>query len=68
MSEKPLEICPVCGVKIEGGDKVIFSSGAPGSRARLYARVCNYVQKSGCINQDKESIGLITANDYYQPI
>lgn len=63
-----IETCPVCGVKIAGGDKVLFSSGPPGNRARLFARVCNYVQKSGCINKDQEAIGTITANDYYKPM
>ncbi|ACK68550.1 conserved hypothetical protein [Gloeothece citriformis PCC 7424] len=68
MSNPNIEVCPVCGVKIENGDKVIFSVGNPGTRARLYARVCNYVQKSGCINQEQESLGVISANDYYRPI
>jgi len=63
-----IETCPVCGVKIVGGDKVLFSSGSPGNRARLFARVCNYVQKPGCINQDQEAIGKISANDYYKPM
>lgn len=45
-----MEQCPVCGVKIEN-DVVYFSFGSPGSRARLQARVCEYIDKStGCIN------------------
>ncbi len=70
MSEQRVEICPVCRVKIEtgNGDKVIFSSGSPGTRAKLWARVCQYVKKPGCINQEQEAIGTISANDYYKPI
>lgn len=68
MSHLSLQVCPVCGVKIENGDKVLFSVGQPGSRARLYARVCNYVQQSECINKDEKAIGVIGVNDYYQPI
>lgn len=47
--------CPVCGVKIltgiVGGDRVMFSAGPPGTRTKLYARVCRYVEKPGCINK-----------------
>ena len=68
MSNSNLEICPVCGVKIEDGDKVIFSSGPVGTRARLWARVCNYAQKPGCINQDQATIGTVHENDYYNPL
>ncbi|MEM8778931.1 MAG: hypothetical protein AAGF26_08685 [Cyanobacteria bacterium P01_G01_bin.49] len=68
MSNPNLETCPVCGVKIEGSDKVIFSSGPVGTRARLWARVCNYVQKPECINQDTTEIGSVNENDYYKPI
>lgn len=68
MAHQKIEVCPVCGVKIEGGDKVIFSTGSPGTRARLWARVCNYVQKKDCINQDTDAIGTISGNDYYRPI
>lgn len=68
MSNSNLQVCPICGVKIEGNDKVIFSSGPVGTRARLWARVCNYVQKPECINQDPEAIGSVHENDYYKPI
>ncbi len=68
MSNSNLQTCPVCGVKIEGGDKVIFSSGPVGTRARLWARVCNYARKPGCINQDQEAIGTVDENDYYKPL
>lgn len=50
------QTCPVCGVKIlvgiVGGDRVLFSAYPPGTRSRLYARVCRYVDKPGCINKD----------------
>ena len=68
MSNSNSETCPVCGVQIIGGDKVIFSSGPVGTRARLWARVCNYANKPGCINQDQEAIGRVHENDYYNPI
>ncbi len=68
MTNPNIEVCPVCGVKIENGDKVIFSAGKPGTRSRLWARVCNYVQKPDCINQNQDSIGIVTTNDYYRPI
>lgn len=64
------QTCPVCGVKIlvgvVGGDRVLFSAGPPGTRARLYARVCQYVQKAGCINASGAAQPP-TANDYYKP-
>lgn len=64
------QTCPVCGVKIlvgmVGGDRVIFSAGPPGTRAKLYARVCRYVQKAGCINQEAAS-QPIQSDDYYKP-
>jgi hypothetical protein len=68
MANPNVQTCPVCGVKIEGGSKVIFSSGPVGTRARLWARVCNYAQKPACINQDQESIGSVKENDYYKPL
>ena len=67
MSESQPEICPVCQVKIVGGDKVLFSSGPPGTRAKLWARVCQYVQKQGCINQEPDAVGNVKPEDYYSP-
>lgn len=61
-----MQVCPACGVKI-AGDTVLFSAGPPGTRARLWARVCQYNKKPGCINQDKEAIGEIQPNDPYIP-
>ena len=68
MSNTNSKTCPVCGVKILGGDKVVFSSGPMGTRGRLWARVCNYAKPVGCINQDQEEIGQVHENDYYNPM
>lgn len=63
------QTCPVCGVKIlvgvVGGDRVMFASGPPGTRAKLWARVCQYNQKAGCINQDPDAVGKVSSDDYY---
>ncbi|MGF1487244.1 MAG: hypothetical protein ACFBSE_09040 [Prochloraceae cyanobacterium] len=59
------QVCPVCQVEINKLGQVKFSSGQMGSRARLYARVCQYVDKRECINSDPELIGEITASDRY---
>lgn len=68
MIESNIKTCPVCGVQIEGKDKVLFSSGTSGTRARLWARVCNYVQQPSCINKDQVSLELIPQTDYYKPL
>lgn len=63
-----VEVCSVCGVKILGGRTVQFSSGPTGDRARLYARVCQFIKderKANCINQDSDVIGQITTRDAY---
>lgn len=65
MTTGGMQVCPVCGVKIIiiGGsdtaqnllrDRVLFSTGAPGTRADLWARVCRYANRPGCINKDGE--------------
>lgn len=70
MSDIKTETCPVCNVRIlvgmVGGDQVEFSAGPAGNRAKLYARVCRYVDKPGCINQQAAS-GPLQPNDYYKP-
>ncbi|HEY9640644.1 MAG TPA: hypothetical protein V6C57_09170 [Coleofasciculaceae cyanobacterium] len=56
MSETGVQVCPVCKVKIIkmiGGDRVLFSAGPPGTRATLWAKVCQYAKNPSCINQDK---------------
>ncbi len=70
MTEAGVQVCPTCKVKIIkmiGGDRVLFSTGAPGTRAVLWARVCQYAKTPACINQDRDRIGTIQAQDYYQP-
>ena len=61
-----LQVCPVCGVSITADGQVNFSTGTPGTRARLYARVCTYTQQSGCINQESELIGEPTRADRFE--
>lgn len=56
------QICPVCGVTV-ANDVVQFSNGSTGTRARLYARVCQYAKKPECINQDKTLIGEVLQED-----
>lgn len=62
-----LQVCPVCSVSITVDNQVRFSSGQPGTRARLYARVCQYTQNPACINQDPDLIGELTKSDRYEP-
>ncbi|MBF2034514.1 MAG: hypothetical protein IGR92_03300 [Leptolyngbyaceae cyanobacterium T60_A2020_046] len=70
MSAPKIQTCPVCGVKIMtgvvGGDRVMFSAGPPGTRARLWARVCQYVEKAGCINPQGGAQAPAKA-DFYRP-
>lgn len=54
--------CPICHVAIVN-DVVHFSNGNPGTRARLYARVCQYAKQKGCINQDADKIGELSPQD-----
>jgi hypothetical protein len=52
-----------------GADLVHFSMGAPGTRAKLWARVCQYLrspeQCALCLNQEASLRGTVTSNDYY---
>ncbi|MFM1799004.1 MAG: hypothetical protein RLZZ117_1282 [Cyanobacteriota bacterium] len=65
--------CDLCTVEIQamagGGDLVHFSQGAPGTRAKLWARVCQYLrtpeQCAQCINQDINLRGEVTGSDFY---
>ena len=63
---KNFQICPVCGVSITEDGKVNFAAGSTGTRARLYARVCHYTQKTGCINQESQLIGELTREDGFE--
>ncbi len=56
------QTCPVCGVTIVD-NTVQFANGSTGTRARLYARVCQYAKKPDCINQDEELIGVVLQED-----
>jgi len=60
--------CPRCEVEITQQGVVKFSAGAPGTRAKLYARVCQFVLKrglDGCINQFDPKTESIQELDYY---
>ncbi|HYP03619.1 MAG TPA: hypothetical protein VER57_03620 [Cyanobium sp.] len=65
--------CSLCQVEIQamtgGKDQVLFSQGAPGTRAKLWARVCQYLktpeQCAQCLNQDASLRGEVTRSDYY---
>ena len=65
--------CSLCQAEIEGmvggGDLVHFSVGAPGTRAKLWARVCQYLrspeQTGACLNQDPNLRSEATAADHY---
>ena len=61
-----LQVCLICGVSITEDGQVNFSNGNPGTRARLYARVCQYTDKPECINREPELIGELTAHDRYE--
>jgi hypothetical protein len=69
MAEPTTQTCPICSVKImvgvAGGDRVLFSSGPQGTRAKLWARVCQFNKKSGCINAQGKN-ETISADDYYK--
>jgi hypothetical protein len=65
--------CNLCQVEIQGmvggKDLVHFSQGAPANRAKLWARVCQFLrsddQISRCINQDPSLRGDVKSSDYY---
>lgn len=65
--------CSLCQVEIQGmvggKDLVLFSQGAPGTRAKLWARVCQYLktdeQRRQCLNQDLTQVGEVVSTDFY---
>ena len=65
--------CSVCGVEIlgmvGGNDQVQFSHGGAGSRAKLWARVCQYLRDDDkqrqCLNQDPTLRGTVQSSDYF---
>ncbi|MEL7331084.1 MAG: hypothetical protein AAFN12_02490 [Cyanobacteria bacterium J06560_2] len=69
MADPTSQPCPICGVTIlpggAAGDRVIFSTGPQGTRAKLWARVCQYNKKSGCINEQGQN-EPISIDDYYK--
>ena len=67
MSQANLQRCSVCKVKITDSDRVLFSNGTPGTRGRLWARVCQYANTAGCINQEQDLIGEVKKEDRYKP-
>ncbi|MCP9849182.1 hypothetical protein [Cyanobium sp. Morenito 9A2] len=65
--------CRLCQVEIlgmvGGNDRVLFSQGAPATRAKLWARVCQFLkspeQCGQCLNQDPALRGDVQASDFY---
>lgn len=65
--------CSLCQVEIQGmvggNDRVLFSQGAPATRAKLWARVCQFLktpeQCRQCLNQDPALRGEVSGSDYY---
>ena len=65
--------CPLCQVQIERcpdqPDKVMFSQGTPGTRSKLWSRVCQFLKTSeqtqACINQDPSLRGEQQAGDAF---
>lgn len=58
-----MKICPACGVTITDSGEVLFFAGKPGTKERLYARVCQFSKREGCINTGE--LKEITDNDRY---
>lgn len=51
---------------VGGNDQVVFSQGAPGTRAKLWARVCQFVKEpQRCINQEASLRGEVGVDDFY---
>lgn len=68
MSGSSIQSCPVCGAKIQkliGGDRVLFSAGPPGTRDTLWTKVCQYTDKAGCINKDRNLSNTTESKNYY---
>lgn len=69
MVEGP-QVCPLCQVTINPSNgaeqEVQFSTGAKGSRAKLWARVCQFAQeRGGCINTNPQLRREPKAADFY---
>ncbi|MCP9916809.1 hypothetical protein [Cyanobium sp. ATX 6F1] len=65
--------CSLCQVEILGmvgrNDRVLFSLGPPATRAKLWARVCQFLkspeQCGQCLNQNPALRGEVADSDYY---
>ena len=69
MAEAP-RTCPLCRVTIDPSlgplQEVRFSNGPGGTRTKLWARVCQFVQdRGGCINADAGQRQAPAPSDYY---
>ena len=71
-SQEKRQRCALCQVEIDsssGSDQVLLSRGGPGTRSKLWARVCQYLstdeQKAQCINQDASQRGVEQPGDGY---
>ena len=62
IDQESIQTCRVCTVKLSL-KSVFFSTGYQGTRAQLYARVCQYVRDSRCLNQDQSLIGDVLRED-----
>jgi hypothetical protein len=63
-----IEECPRCGVLING-EKVHFAypPGKPGSKERLYERVCKFTKDTNCINNYHAQPEHISKEGYVMP-
>lgn len=65
--------CNLCQVEIQGmaggNDLVHFSHGGPGTRSKLWARVCQFLstddKKRQCLNQDPTLRGAMQPGDSF---
>ena len=72
-TQPEVQICPICQVKIQAepgsADQVMFSRGTPGTRSKLWSRVCQFLrteeQISTCLNQDPHQRGTEQAGDAF---
>ena len=68
MTSSPQE-CPICKVTIDpalgANQEVRFSSGSQASRAKLWARVCQFAKAEGCINSDPAKRSSPSKADFY---
>ena len=67
--DSTIRVCPLCKVTIQtsaiAAQEVRFSTGACGSRAKLWARVCQFAKDQGCINSDAQLRSEPGPSDFY---